>query len=296
MIAWKSNLPIIRQSVYYWRLISTQLLYFDHYALKRTRFIIPKPKRVMGYQSQLAKLYNKHKDKRCFIIANGPSLANMDVEFLKNEITIGCNGLYKNFEKWGFHTNYLVFEDIEQFEIRAPELKNVQGPIKMAAIYNSYALSDRSEWIFFNSPRCMTNELFYWDEMELYPQFSSDFSSIVHLGGSVTYIMLQLAYFLGCNEVYLLGLDHNYGKLPELFPPGKIEITEENYHLVQECHFDKNYYKIGNVIGVPWIKKQEQAYEKALEVFNKAGRKIINLSEGSMLNVFAKAHYTSVLK
>lgn len=137
MIALKSNVPIIRRSIYYWRLIKTQLLYFDHYALVRTRFIVPKPKIVFGYQSKLAKLFNKHKDKKCFIIANGPSLANLDMTLLKNEITIGYNEIYKNFDKWGFHTNYLVFEDVEQFEIRAKELKKVHGPVKMAAIYNS---------------------------------------------------------------------------------------------------------------------------------------------------------------
>lgn len=100
--------------------------------------------------------------------------------------------------------------------------------------------------------------------------------------------MLQLAYFLGCNEVYILGLDHDYGQLPELFPPGKISITKENYHLVQDCHFDKNYYKIGDVIGVPYVEKQEQAYKMALDEFLKDNRKIVNANFNSKLQVFPK--------
>ena len=42
-----------------------------------------------------------------------------------------------------------------------------------------------------------SNDNYYFKVDEIYPQFSPDFASIVHLGGSVTYIMLQLAYFWG---------------------------------------------------------------------------------------------------
>ena len=58
--------------------------------------------------------------------------------------------------------------------------------------------------------------------------------------------MLQFAYHLGFSKIFIVGLDHNYGKLPKLFKPGKIDVTPENLHLVQQCHFKKDYYKIGD--------------------------------------------------
>ena len=157
----------------------------------------------------------------------------------------------------------------------------------MAAIYNSYALSSASDWLFFNCPR-HSNDNYYFKVDEIYPQFSPDFASIVHLGGSVTYIMLQLAYFLGCDPVYLVGLDHCYGKLSELLPPGKIRITPENIDIVRQCHVDPDYYKIGDLIGVPWVAKQELAFSKALEVFNENGRTLLNASRNSKLDVIPK--------
>ena len=36
-------------------------------------------------------------------------------------------------------------------------------------------------------------------------------------------------------------------------------MSPENLHLVQQCHFQKDYYKVGDKIGVPHVKNQEKA-------------------------------------
>ncbi len=114
------------------------------------------------------------------------------------------------------------------------------------------------------------------------------------IGSTITYIALQLAFHLGFDHVYLIGIDHNYGKLSELFPPGKITISKENIHLVNKCHFDKNYYKIGDQIGVPHVKLQNEAYMKADEVFKQHSKCVYNAGIDSQLNVFDKISYNSL--
>ena len=49
-----------------------------------------------GYRSEYG-------HRRCFVIGNGPSLNKLDMTKLKDEVTIGSNGLYLNYEKMGFH-------------------------------------------------------------------------------------------------------------------------------------------------------------------------------------------------
>jgi len=188
----------------------------------------------------------------------------------------------------GFFTKYLVYEDIEQTEIRGNDIYDIKGPLKLASINNGYAFKADKHTYFFNSPR-FRNQLYYWQE--LYPQFSKDFASIVHLGSTVTYIMIQLAYHLGCNPVYIVGLDHDYGELPIHFPPGKITITKENLELVQKCHYSKDYYKVGDVIGVPFVEMQEQAYQLAADVFAEENRELYNASSKSCLDIFTKKRY-----
>lgn len=235
-----------------------------------------------------------HKGKRCFIIANGPSMRDIDVSFLKDEITIGCNGIFNSFSDWGFHTTYLVTEDQEQTELRGKLFSKVKGPIKLAGLHNSHAFPFINDVLFFHLPLRKYSD--YYDEPPLYPQFSKDFASIVHHGYTITHIMLQLAFHLGIAKVYIVGLDHSYGQLSKHFKPGKITISDENYHLVQECHYDKNYYKIGDQIGVPHTEKQELAYDLCKKVYESNGRSIYNASTETQLDTFERIKYEDLFK
>lgn len=295
MIHWSRYFPKRKYLSGYIKLLKAYYMYLEHPVFDTKDPMILGYISLKGKQGELAKLRNIHKGKRGFIIANGPSLSKMDLTPLKDEITIGCNGIYKKFDEWGFHTTYLMVEDVVQTEIRGKELSALKGPIKLAALHNAHSFDFFNDFLFFNIPKIRHYHDYYFEE-PLYPQFSKDFASIVHLGCTVTYLMLQFAYHLGFSEVYIIGLDHNYGKLPELFPPGKIKITEENYHLVQECHFDKNYYKIGDVIGVPWVKKQEAAYKLAKEIFEKDNIVIKNIGFDSKLDIFEKDDYYKIIE
>ncbi|HOC70472.1 MAG TPA: DUF115 domain-containing protein [Candidatus Hydrogenedentes bacterium] len=290
MIAWTPNFPKWQYPIGYGRLLLARHRFFDRIGILWDKKW-PRIGIKSGYQARLAFMRNKCKGRRCFVIANGPSLKDIDHRKLRKEITIGCNGIYKQFSEWGFHTSYLLFEDIEQLELRRHDVGSVQGPVKMAAIYNAYAFKADSKTIFFNAPR-MRGQLYYWKD--LYPQFSTDFAAIVHLGSTITHIMLQLAYHLGCDPVYIIGLDHDYGDLPRLFPPGKITITEENLKLVRGLHFSDKYYKIGDQIGVPFVKEQEQAYTRAREIFEADNRCIYNASTHTKLDVFERCDFESL--
>lgn len=291
MIAWTSGFPKRERLVGYWRLLLARHRYFDRITLRLKDGWKPVAETLPGYQQRLSLMRDKFKGRRCFVIANGPSLKNTDVSKLRKEITMGCNGIYKMFPEWGFHTTYLMFEDIEQIEVRRHDIGGVHGPKKMAAIYNAYAFpADKDTW-FFNAAR-MRGQKYYWTD--LYPQFSTDFASIVHLGSTVTFIMLQWAYHLGCDPVYIVGLDHDYGELPKLFPPGKIKITEENIDLVRGLHFSDKYYQVGDVIGVPFVKEQEDAYAAARDAFVRDGRKVYNASAHSCLDVFERCDFNSL--
>ena len=62
-------------------------------------------------RNNLNRFNNIHIGKRCFIIANGPSLKNIDFNYLKNEFTIGMNRIYLMKEQNGFTPNYLACID-----------------------------------------------------------------------------------------------------------------------------------------------------------------------------------------
>lgn len=283
-IVWTKNFPKNERFIGYLRLLLARYRYHNRIVLARNGL-----REVPGHKAIIKSWRNKYRGRRCFVIGNGPSLNRMDLSPLKNEITIGCNAIYKNFAQWGWHTNYLLFEDIEQTELRRKDIPNVKGPVKLLGLHNAYAIKPDENTFFMNVRNL---DAAFMDE--LFPQFSEDFGHIVHLASTVTYIGLQLAWHLGCDPVYLIGVDHNYGELPRLYPPCKITITEDNYDLIRGIHVQDDYYKIGDVIGVPPVDYMEAGYRKAREAFESDGRKVMNAGLDSKLEVFEHAEFVSL--
>lgn len=287
-IVWTDRFPARERPIGYLRLLLARYRYDTRIALK-LRGMRLGAQRVPGYCQQMSSWRNKYKGRPGFVLGNGPSLQQMDLSALKDEITIGCNGIYKNFDEWGWKVDYLLFEDIEQTELRRHDIPGVKGPIKLAGLHNAYAFKADRDTYFMNVRNLDADFL-----QDQFPQFSEDFAYQVHLASTVTYIGLQLAFHLGCDPVYVIGIDHNYGELPRMFPPCKLTITEENIHLVRGLHMKQDYYKVGDVIGVPSIDYMEEGYKKAREVFEAHGRRVLNAGLDSALEVFDKVDFSSI--
>lgn len=244
-----------------------------------------------GHLSRIAKLGGKYEGKRCFVMGNGPSLNEMDLSPLKNEVTIGSNGIFKVFDSLGIQTTFYTMEDQAQIEDRRHDLGKIDGPLRIFPLRSAYCIPQREDTIFVNLVEDSYPKHRYKD---LYPQFSPDFAASVYLGSTVTYFNLQLAFHLGCDPVYLIGVDHDYGELTKLFPPGKIEVTREVYEKLKGIHMADGYHKIGGKFGVPYVEEQEKAYRKARESFEADGRKILNAGLNSKLDIFERADFSEL--
>src|SRR5689334_9121246 len=62
-------------------------------------------------ERRLNALRNAEKGKRIFILANGPSLKETDVDCLCNEVTIASNAVFLLFETKRFRPKYYTVED-----------------------------------------------------------------------------------------------------------------------------------------------------------------------------------------
>ena len=239
---------------------------------------------VPGYQEKLRRLRNIHEGSRCFVIGNGPSLRRMDLKLLRNEITIGSNGIFKLFPKMGFHTTYLTMEDVEQCEDRRREHKHIKGPIKIYALNNAYCVPSDDSTLFMNVYRHQMGE----------QRFSEDCSEVLYSGWTVTYLNLQLAFHLGCDPVYLIGVDFSYGRIGDSFRPGVIDVTAKVMKDIRLTHFDPSYHKVGSRFGVPHVDKQYRSFQKAHGVYEKHARRIYNAGLDSELDVFEKVDYADL--
>lgn len=157
---------------------------------------------------KLKKFKDIHLGQRCFVIGNGPSINEMDLSKLKGEVTIGCNRIYLNDR---ITPSYYCLEDRLLLSQIASELEgwNAADTVKFIPIY----LKEYSKKI---NNVYLVNFVIksYWGSN---PEFSDNFAKIGYWGSTVTYMMLQIAYFLGCNPIYLVGIDGVRANKPKHF-------------------------------------------------------------------------------
>jgi len=224
-------------------------------------------------REKLLKFKNIHVGKRCFIVANGPSLKKTDLSLLKNEITIGMNRIYLMKDVNGFQPDYLVVADMEV------QLK--QFPVE----YDKVNLTRFYNW---NLRRLFTeseNLMFFKESFN--PGFRPDFLGRIGTGKSVTFACIQLAYFMGFSEVILVGKDHSYNISGTPHISVNADGSEDN-------HFIKGYYKKGMKWDIPNHIGEEYSYAQARKAFEADGRKILDATIGGHLQVFEKVDYNSL--
>ena len=234
-------------------------------------------------EKRLATYKDYHKGERAFVLGNGPSLSLCDLKLLKNEVIFGVNSIFLNYDKMGFHPTYYVVEDVFVAEDRAKEINSYHGPVKFFGNYLKYCLedSDRTLWL---------NVRFRYDNYPGFPHFSSNVLRDVWTGGTVSYICMQLAYYMGFSEVYLVGFDHSY-TIPE---EAKISGTEIVSVSDDPNHFHPEYFGKGYRWHDPMVERMEVAYKRAKQAYESAGRRIYNATEGGKLKVFERVTYRTL--
>jgi hypothetical protein len=233
-------------------------------------------------EARLLALKDKHRGRRAFIIGGGPSLKQTDVQRLKDEITIGCNAIFLMFQEMGFLPTYYTVEDVLVAEDRANAINAIRGTTKILPHDLKYCLRADEDTVYINFVRDYSRQV---------PNFSSDFARHAFWGGTVTYLNLQLAYFLGCREVYLIGIDHDYQ------PPSQadeIDGTVITSHSADVNHFHPGYFGPGYRWHDPKLERMEIAYRQAKDFFNRNGGAIYNASARTRLDVFPVRSYEAL--
>jgi hypothetical protein len=214
------------------------------------------------------------------VIGNGPSLTITDLCRLESEVTIGCNGLFLLFEEMGFRPSFYMVEDQLVAEDRAMEINRMRGTTKIFPRDLLYCLSPDEDTCYVNFVRDYRN----------FPRFSDRFQKTVYWGGTVTFMNLQLAYHIGCREVYLIGIDHDY-RVPSYIAGDTIVSREPDVN-----HFHPDYFGPGYRWHDPMVWRMEQSYRVAKAFFESHAGTISNATRGGKLDVFPRVGFDSLFE
>ena len=260
---------------------------------------------------------DRHKGKRCFVVGNGPSLNDIDMTQLKDEITFGSNRCYMGYERWGYAFTYWGISDSLQMEEYGDEYEdNIPSDTQKFCPFAYLPILDMQNTcpVLFNETM---SKRFFSTEDPIYP------------GHSVTYMLLQLAAVMGCDPIILVGVDHNYS-LQESWMSRYGRQLRENlvrplrgtffYHVIRswrelkKCdkplmdlsemkywdtdkagkatHFDSGYTKgPKKKFQMPQPAEARKDYVCAKKWAEDSGTRILNAAPNSELDVFTKVKF-----
>lgn len=233
----------------------------------------------VGYKERMESLREKFRGQDCFLLCNGPSLNKVDFGALTGRHVIGMNKIQLLLERetidLSLHVsiNKLVIEQcLEDFE-------SLDCPSFIPAMYlpENYSCG-RNMIPIITKYRQQGSQGFTQDFL---------YEPIQH-GHTVTYCALQLLYNLGFENIFIVGMDHNFETQGAANEEQRLEGEDKN-------HFDPRYFS-GMQWQLPDIEGSEMNYSIANFVFNRNGKKIYDATDGGKCEIFDKLTFEEALK
>lgn len=222
----------------------------------------------------IEKFHNLHAGQRAFVIGNGPSLKRTDPRRIRDAVTFGCNSIFLLNE---FEPTYYCVEDHICAEDRCQQIN--------ALPWSKFLAGDLRRWLtnghFFNGHRAAEIDT-----------FNTDFAAGIQVGASVAFTMMQLAFYMGCDPVYLIGLDHSYDVSSFRKEAGTTVLTATGHDV---NHFDARCIANGLRSNYPNMARMEKAYGLSRETFTRYGRQIYNATAGGRLETFDRLDFETIV-
>lgn len=228
-----------------------------------------------GKTEMIQDFWNALKGQTVLIVGNGPSLDKTPLEKLAQKYqSFGANKIYDSLNHPDFIPDFWTCVDNEMLDDCIPFIQEHPefNPIKFV-------------------PRTRQFKGANLLNVKIGEPVSADASEYVVLGGTVTIVNLQLAYFMGATTALLVGVDHNYPRRGYDGAPGSKFVGDGE----DLGHFQSKtgaYFSKGKTYNRPEIDATGSiSYPAVGRVWKADGRKIINLTPGTKLDAFEKQDF-----
>ncbi|MCI9078413.1 MAG: DUF115 domain-containing protein [Lachnospiraceae bacterium] len=232
----------------------------------------------------LLKMKGKYSRKRCFVLGNGPSLTAEDLELLKDEITFASNKIYRIFEKTSWRPTFLGLMDES-----VAEQKGVLDGLNGFECEKKFALQE-SYYIFrkLKGDICFLHGWYQRKYLDN-PGFSDDLTKGVYCIATVTYMLIQIARYMGFDEIYLMGIDNKYA-----YSKLKDGTIVRNEGVTSYFGEEKAPLPDPGTAVSTW--ELDVAYEYADGYSRKHGFRIYNATRGGFLEKFERVNLEDIIR
>lgn len=230
----------------------------------------------INYRPFLLKYKDIHAGEDCFIVGNGPSLNKMDLKLLNDYHVFGMNKINMIFKKQKLKLSYHVA--VNKFVVEQIENELNDGVFGCPS-FISYTASNKVSYNNSDIYKILTNGRWSFYNSVLQP---------ISEGYTVTFVAMQLAFYMGFKNIFLIGVDHNFQQKGKPNEEQKLEGDDNN-------HFHPDYFK-----GQQWhladLEGNEASYALAKHQFHAHGREILDATVNGKLNIYRKLSFEDALE
>ena len=228
-------------------------------------------------------LRDLYKGKRCFIIGNGPSLKEQDLTLIKNEYTFVTN-------------NFILHNSINEIDpsfycIVDPNMYTGKFPIERLRLMDEKL--ERTKFFFRYRAKSYVQDKRLFRDKEIHyiknDSYLNDFYNFnMKLSGcipgtvNVIHTCIMIAAYMGFEQIYLLGCDSTLF-IPK--PNHFYQITEEE--IKSKMDLDEKLFYTSYMF---------KSYKILSKIYAKKGIKIINATQGGVLEIFPRDEYENIME
>jgi hypothetical protein len=229
------------------------------------------------------------KGKRIFLVGNGPSLKDMNLDLLKNEDSIAMNRIELIYDKTIWRPTYYIFCSTNCIDNRwgdkwsSSVIKASKEEKTTPLIWNRFKNSIEKngngklpeKTIFLNS--------FSENQVGQPGSFSLNAAERIDKSGTSMNVALQLSYFMNYDKVYIIGCDSNWKTATNTTQTKEGDIN--HFHPDYHAHIPNGEHEF-------W--RMNTTHLTASKYFKIAGKEIYNAGYNSAITAYEKIDYESL--
>jgi hypothetical protein len=240
-------------------------------------------------KKRLQRLKDIYKGKRIFIIGNGPSLNRTPLIELENEFTFAVNRFYLLFHKIKWRPTFYTTHDWRFIPDNVEEINALKDMI--------FFFPEN----FRNLLRNGSDVFWYWSKNSYHHNeyFSYDITNGVVLGGTIMFIAIQIARYLGFDPIYLIGVDADYKIQETVKQEGRVLDDGNKFYLESTQdddinHFDPKYFGKDRKWHHPHVPTMVKGFEQCHRAITTAGGRIYNATIGGKLEALERVDFNKL--
>ncbi len=231
---------------------------------------------------------DRYKGRRAFVLGNGPSLNQLHLECLQNELVFAVNGFacHPILDVW--QPAVLALGDpsySEKYESFLAEFEQIRKRLSTCSFFLPLSF-----WRTFTRHRLLPAERCFYSclrgNMAFQKRFTVDLTRPVPGGQTVALFAILISLYMGCNPIYLVGMDHDFLATPKA-PTHFSDAYEASVAGSEVPRFSTwTYLRL-----VQAVTRMFEGYVNIKRVADSRGQCILNATPGGFLDVFPRVQY-----